>query len=205
MSRDWALPGLLETGAVNDRIMAVRDGLVNFFVVRAPDGLVLVDAGWRQESVAAGFEKLGLRIEDVAAVFLTHAHWDHARCADLYPNAKVFPGHATLPSGGCLNSADREIGVPREIAGLIIKAIATPGHTPDSVCYLVDGKYLFTGDTIFMRNGRAHLFPSRHNRDQDAARHSIRKLARLEGIECILTAHTGAAFDADEAFRNWRD
>lgn len=192
MSRDWVLPGLLETGAVNDRIMAVRDGLVNFFVVRGTDGLVCIDAGWRPQSITTGFEKLGLRIDDVAAVFLTHAHWDHARCADLYPNAHVYP-------------ADQEIGVAREIAGLTIQSIATPGHTDDSASYLVDGKYLFTGDAIFMRKGRAHLFPSKHNRDQDAARESIRKLARLRVIECVLTAHTGAAFDADEAFRNWRD
>ena len=35
-----------------------------------------------------------------------------------------------------------------ELAGLKVKVLHTPGHTPGSVCYLIDGE-LFTGDTVF--------------------------------------------------------
>ena len=39
-----------------------------------------------------------------------------------------------------------------------IKAIHTPGHTPGSTCYLIDGKYLISGDTIFIESiGRPDL------------------------------------------------
>jgi glyoxylase-like metal-dependent hydrolase (beta-lactamase superfamily II) len=31
-----------------------------------------------------------------------------------------------------------------------IKVIYTPGHTPDSICLLVDNKKLLTGDTLFV-------------------------------------------------------
>lgn len=31
-----------------------------------------------------------------------------------------------------------------------VKALHTPGHTPGSTCYLIDGKYLISGDTIFV-------------------------------------------------------
>ena len=34
------------------------------------------------------------------------------------------------------------------LAGLKVKVLHTPGHTPGSVCYLIEGE-LFTGDTIF--------------------------------------------------------
>ena len=39
-----------------------------------------------------------------------------------------------------------------------IKAIHTPGHTPGSTCYLIDNKYLVSGDTIFVLSiGRPDL------------------------------------------------
>lgn len=198
MIREWVLPGLLETGPVNDRIMAVQDGLVNFFVVRGPEGLVCVDAGWRAHCVEDGFKKLGLDMRDVIAVFLTHNHWDHARCAGLYPNARVFAG------GGDDTRARVQDGQVVLAAGLEVCVIETPGHTPDSVCYVVDGRFLFTGDTVRLRRGKVAPFPRKFKRDLEVVRHSIRKLARLQGIACLLTAHTGTTCDIEAAFRDWR-
>ena len=44
-----------------------------------------------------------------------------------------------------------------EIAGLKIRVLHTPGHTPGSVCYLIEGE-LFTGDTVFEHGyGRTDL------------------------------------------------
>jgi glyoxylase-like metal-dependent hydrolase (beta-lactamase superfamily II) len=43
-------------------------------------------------------------------------------------------------------------------AGPEVKVIHTPGHTPGSTSYLIDGKYLITGDTIFILSiGRPDL------------------------------------------------
>jgi len=42
--------------------------------------------------------------------------------------------------------------------GPTVEAIHTPGHTPGSTCYLVDGKYLISGDTVFIHSiGRPDL------------------------------------------------
>ena len=39
-----------------------------------------------------------------------------------------------------------------------VEIIHTPGHTPGSTCYRVDGKYLITGDTVFIKSiGRPDL------------------------------------------------
>lgn len=39
-----------------------------------------------------------------------------------------------------------------------VKVLATPGHTPGSVCYLIDNKYLVSGDTVFIKSiGRPDL------------------------------------------------
>lgn len=226
MIRDWVLPGLLETGAINERLWAVQDGLVNFFVVRAPEGLVCVDAGWRPRSVLHGFRALGLDVRQVAAVLLTHTHWDHARCCDLYPNARVFVGGGTgegtiagesegegAGEWAARGEATRPPSRPRArvrdgqaltIAGLAVRVIGTPGHTPDSVCYEVEGRWLFVGDALRLRRGQAAPFPAGHRDEREAVRRSIRKLARLEGLECLLSAHTGLTRDLAGAFQPWR-
>jgi glyoxylase-like metal-dependent hydrolase (beta-lactamase superfamily II)/rhodanese-related sulfurtransferase len=39
-----------------------------------------------------------------------------------------------------------------------VKVLHTPGHTPGSTCYLIDNKYLITGDTVFIYSiGRPDL------------------------------------------------
>lgn len=43
-------------------------------------------------------------------------------------------------------------------SGPEVEVIHTPGHTPGSTCYRVDGKYLITGDTVFIKSiGRPDL------------------------------------------------
>lgn len=195
------LAGLLETGPVEGPILAVRDGVVNLFVIRGRDGLVCIDAGWRARSVERGFRELGLDSRDVLAVCLTHWHWDHARCACHYPNATLY----AAPNGKKISRprVDVKDGDAFKLAGVALRAIATPGHTADSMCYLVEGKYLFTGDALMLHKGTVVSFGPRYTHDMDAAKQSIRKLARLKKIECLLTAHSGLTREIAPAFRHW--
>ena len=201
--RNWVLPGLLETGSVNDRIMAIQDGLVNFYVIKGSQGLVCIDAGWRPHCVKSRFMALGLDLADVAGAFLTHSHWDHARCWNVYTNASVFAsGDADLPeSQRIMRLSD---GQAVDVGGIGIRAIATPGHTPDSLSFIADGRYLFTGDALRLRRGQVAAYPSRKKLARESARQSIRRLAELSGIEYLLTAHTGISRDLEFAFQNWR-
>jgi len=73
-----------------------------------------------------------------------------------------------------------------------LRVIHTPGHTPGSLCYVVDEKYVFTGDILFVESiGRpdlrdqaeefaSHLFDSLHN-----------KLLKLEPNVMVFPTHHG--------------
>ena len=87
--------------------------------------------------------------------------------------------------------------------GLSVRVIGTPGHTLDSVSYVVDGRHLFTGDALRLRRGKVAPFPTKFNHDQASTKDSIRRLARLTGIEWLMTAHTGATSDVAAAFDDW--
>lgn len=208
MIRNLIIPGLLKTGSVCDNVLAVCDGCVNFYVLKSPQGLLCIDAGWSPRRILRGFNSLGLDIRDVAAVFVTHLHWDHARCIDLYPRAQVFVGEQEIRSTR-RNSArtwekvrdDQTVNT----AGVAVRVLETPGHTSGSMSFLVDGRFLFTGDTIRLRRGEAFPFIPWFSWDRVALDLAIRKLARMDGLKCIFTAHTGFASDPMKAFCRWRE
>jgi hydroxyacylglutathione hydrolase len=79
----------------------------------------------------------------------THGHSDHtAGNADLraefggqtvaYKSSRAKPDVAV---------SDGEVIV---VGAIRIKVIHTPGHTPDSICLLIDDRLLLTGDTLFV-------------------------------------------------------
>ncbi|MHA6693556.1 MBL fold metallo-hydrolase [Homoserinimonas sp. A520] len=82
-------------------------------------------------------------------ILVTHHHADHtAASAELHrltgaPVRAVDPAH-------CHGGSPLTDGEVIEAAGVSIRVLATPGHTNDSVCFVVDGAVL-TGDTILGR------------------------------------------------------
>src|SRR5258708_38965393 len=81
-----------------------------------------------------------------------------------------------------------------------LRAIHTPGHTDESMCYLLLGEVLFTGDTLFPTGvGRPDLdaSPEEARARAEALYHSLHKLLALPGSTLVLAGHTNtpAPFD----------
>ena len=208
MIRRFFFPGLLNTGHLTDQVMVVRDGFVNFYILKSASGLVCIDAGRCPGNTARGFEALGLAMGDVAAVFLTHLHYDHAGCARLYPNATVFVGEhekSSLFSSKALPPLVRvRDGENMTVGGFSVRTFGTPGHTNGSVSYVVDERLLFVGDTLRLRRGEALPMFFWFNRSGQDLSRSIQTLAHLKGIEYLLTGHSGVTSDLNRAFSRWR-
>jgi glyoxylase-like metal-dependent hydrolase (beta-lactamase superfamily II) len=211
MIRRIFFPGLLDTGPVCGPVVTIRDGFMNLYILKAAAGLICFDAGWRKAAVAREFEALGLNPQDVTAVFLTHLHWDHARSASLFRNAEVFVGSREIPAQvpKWLKPVRKLTGVMEgqmpTVAGISMRVLETPGHTSGSVSYLAGERFLFSGDVIRLRQGEASPFPFCFNRDSRAIARSVHKLAGLDGIECLFTAHSGFTADVAHAFRRLRE
>jgi hydroxyacylglutathione hydrolase len=97
----------------------------------------------------------------------------------------------------------------RHVDGNGIEVIPTPGHSPGSTCFVVDGhagRYLFTGDTILVgRDGRwfAGNVPGVSDPVDLAA--SLELLAGLEPDLVASSAFTGDAGAHRLGGRPWRD
>lgn len=120
----------------------------NVFVLRCRDTgeSVLIDAANEHEKL------LGLcRRLDVRKVLETHGHWDHIQAVPQVRDAGYEVG-ITGPDSAELDAYDfvleDESVIP--VGRLRLHTVFTPGHTPGSMCFLVEGSpVLFSGDTLF--------------------------------------------------------
>ncbi len=91
------------------------------------------------------------RALDVRQVVETHGLWDHIQAVEAVRAAGIDVA-VTQADAGMLPSYDQilEDRSTLEVGRLRIATIATPGHTPGSMCFAVAGTpLLFTGDTLF--------------------------------------------------------
>ena len=207
----------LDTGPVSGQVSAVKNDYVNFYLYKSGDKYIVFDAGADQGVAQKALEDLGIDPADVAAVFLTHTDGDHVTALPLFTSAQVYMGESNRAflegkdgqsrSGVFLGMGlavktmqDQETVL---VAGVSVQCLYTPGHTAGSVCYLVDGKYLFVGDTLNLKDGKAVLFNDVFNMDNDVQAESIRRLSGLAGVEAVFTMHTGYSVDPKAAFAGW--
>jgi glyoxylase-like metal-dependent hydrolase (beta-lactamase superfamily II) len=120
----------------------------NVFVLRCTEtgDAVLLDAANEHELLLELCQRLGVR-----RVLETHGHWDHIQAVPQLRDAGYSVG-VTAADAAMLPSYDEvlddESVIP--VGRLRLHTIATPGHTPGSMCFLVEGHpVVFSGDTLF--------------------------------------------------------
>jgi glyoxylase-like metal-dependent hydrolase (beta-lactamase superfamily II) len=137
---------------------------------------VVIDPGDEPDEILALARDMGVKITRVLA---SHAHLDHIMAAraivettgapfllharDL-PIAEHMPVAARMWLGREVPPAPAPDAFPTdgqdiEVAGVTLRVIHTPGHTPGSVSlYAADARLLFSGDTLFRESvGRTDL------------------------------------------------
>lgn len=148
---------------------------------------VVIDPSFNADALSKLARANGFK---VIYVIDTHSHGDHtAGNTEIKSefNAKIV-AHKLAGAGNDMAVKD---GDTLRLGSLVIKVIHTPGHTPDSICLLVDGK-LLTGDTLFVGEcGRTDLLGG----SAEAMYHSLfDKIAKLdEGIEVYPGHDYGSA------------
>jgi hydroxyacylglutathione hydrolase len=129
---------------------------------------VAVDPAWEIDAIVEQIEADDMRL---TGVLVTHTHQDHVG-GHLFGHD--IPGIeellARVPAKVYVHSAEREFlrgfgsdlvkvesGATLGVGKRTITFVHTPGHTPGSQCFLVDGR-LISGDTLFIRScGRTDL------------------------------------------------
>lgn len=120
----------------------------NVYVLRCrhTGDALLVDAANEHDLLLEMCRSLGVR-----SVVETHGHWDHIQAVPQirdagYQVAITQADAAMLPSYDLILEDESVI----EVGDLRIHTLMTPGHTPGSICFTVEGSpILLSGDTLF--------------------------------------------------------
>jgi len=170
-------PGPMTLDGTNSYVLSGNGGRSSVIVDPGPGDVQHLDA------LAA--------VGDIELILITHRHHDHTEGAAELAAATGAPVRAADPAF-CRGGEPLRDGELVAAAGLPIEVLATPGHTADSVCFLLppdspdrpDGAVL-TGDTILGRGTTVIAPPDGSLRDYLG---SLRVLAAL-GHALVLPAH----------------
>ncbi|MFG1774887.1 MBL fold metallo-hydrolase [Micromonospora sp. NPDC049048] len=216
MTGHFTAPAAALAGELPDWVTLLRapnpgpmtlDG-TNTWVLRAPgqEHAVVVDPGPADEGHLAAIAAQG----PIGLVLITHGHPDHTdgsrRLHELLggvPVRAADPAHTI--AGQPLTGPGKELGGH----GLGVRLVPAPGHTGDSVCFLVehgDEQVVLTGDTILGRGTTVVAHPDGHLGDYLA---SLELLSTYRGIAALpghgpALADCGAAADFYLAHRRAR-
>ena len=160
----------------------------------------VIDPGYDADFILNKLEDLGLTLE---AVLLTHGHFDHVGAvkelaAETGCGVYIHPDDLSMPpmmtAGPLYYTNTYTEGSILKLSGLEIAVLHTPGHTPGSVCLLVENT-IFSGDTLFQGScGRTDL----PGGDWATITKSLKRLASLEGNFWVFSGHGGSTTLRDE-------
>lgn len=174
-------------------VLPLGDYQTNCYIVHEENSTdcLIIDPGYEPEIISSYLEEKSLTPE---AILLTHCHFDHVGAVkDLAAqyDCKVFLDKKELAMPPMLTNGPLYYtdgygdGDTLTLAGIPIQVLETPGHTPGSVCLIMEDT-LFSGDTLFAGScGRTDLPCG----DARAMRDSLRRLAALSENYRVCPGH----------------
>ena len=173
--------------------MALGAYQTNCYIVHQEnsDQCIVIDPGYEAHVICDQLDVLHLEPE---AILLTHGHFDHVGAVrDLAATygCRVYmrPEETTMPpqlTAGTLYYTDEyPTDGKLQVANLDVLVIHTPGHTPGSVCILIDDA-MFSGDTLFAGSMGRCDFPGSSIFEM---RKSLRRLCALEKNYRVFPGH----------------
>jgi hydroxyacylglutathione hydrolase len=181
---------------------------------------IVVDPGDEAAKVLATLDKHGLRCR---AILNTHTHIDHVGGNDelrAKTGARLMLHESDLPLydnlrvqaewlGGMMRppvrtTVDEHVHQgDRVVAGEVVaEVLHTPGHTPGSLCFHLDGAepLLLSGDTLFAGSvGRTDLWGGDYDQEIESIR---RRLLTLDDSTRVIPGHGPATTIGRERLRN---
>ena len=200
----------------------------NLFFYRKGGTTIMIDAGYNYDRLAEKMGWLGIDPGSIRHILITHQDTDHVgaveadspglfKSASLYVSEtenryltgevrrRVLHGLYKLPQVTIHNK--KVLLKDGEVLGINdikIECLLVPGHTWGHMVYLIDDKYLFTGDTLWFGADGGYSFISSLAEDNALAVRSLPALEtklRARGLQpYIITGHTGWTDDLAFAF-----
>ena len=218
----------LNTGWIDEHVACVREWVANIFFYRKGGKTIMIDAGYNYDRLEEKMGWLGIDPKSIRDILITHQDTDHVGAVEadspgLFRQARLYVGEIEnryltgevrrkviyhlykLPQVTINNEKvllkDEQVF---HIGEIEIRCFHVPGHTWRHMVYLIDGKYLFTGDTIWFGADGGYSFISALAEDNKLAVRSLAELeARLKklGVKPLfITGHTGWTDNFDFAF-----
>ena len=209
----------MNTGWIDENVACVREWVANIFFYRKGGTTTMLDAGYNYDRLKEKMGWLGIAPGDIQHILITHQDTDHVgaveadspglfRDAALYLSEvenryltgevrrKVIYHMYKLPQVTINNKKVLlKDGQVFDIDGIRIECFLVPGHTWGHMVYLIDDKYLFTGDTIWFGADGGYSFIAALAEDNKLAMKSLAVLEgklRARGLQPLfITGHTG--------------
>lgn len=142
----------------------------------------VVDSSYNADEITRILRENGFRLK---FVINTHGHGDHTAGDEVlrYQFDAKKVAHKLAVDRPDIGVDDGNVLM---VGRVRLKVIYTPGHTPDGICLLVDGKLLLTGDTLFVGEcGRTDM----PGGDARKLYESFKKLLKLDDAVLVYPGH----------------
>lgn len=179
--------------APNPNIMTL-DG-TNTWVLRDPGARrsVVVDPG---PEIVSHLDEVAHAAGEVAVVLLTHGHADHSEAAKSFA-LRMGCGVRALDPHHRLGSEGLHDGDVVEVDGLEVRVVGTPGHTHDSLSFVVPAeRAVLTGDTVLGRGTTVVAHPDGQLGAYLDSLHRLHALAEAHEVDVVWPGHGPVIDDA---------